>query len=78
MFDTEQKSRTLFASEHWSLRCWEIKKCVRPQAMPPIDASLGGRVYPVVGLPPNCTRTCESIQLPSSPAIESARCFRNL
>jgi hypothetical protein len=49
-----------------------------PGPMPPIVASLGGRVYPVVGPPPNCTRTCESIRLPSSPAIESARCFRNL
>ena len=77
MFDTEQKSRVFFASEHKSLRCSEIKKCVRPQAMPPIDASLGGRAYPAVGPPPNCTRTRESIQLPSSPVIESARSFRN-
>ena len=49
-----------------------------PGPMPPIVASLGGRVYPVVGPPPNCTKTCESNRLPSSPAIESARCFRNI
>src|ERR1700722_3757303 len=47
------------------------------RSMRPINASLGGRVYPVVG-PPNCTRTCDAIQLPRSPAIESARCFRSL
>jgi outer membrane protein TolC len=41
-------------------------------------SALHGRVYPVVGPPPNCTKICESIRLPSSPAIESARCFRNV
>jgi hypothetical protein len=49
-----------------------------PGPMPPIVANAGGPVYSVVRPPPNCTKTCESNRLPSSPAIESARCFRNL
>jgi hypothetical protein len=35
-------------------------------------------VYPVAGLPPKGAKSFASFRLPSSPAIESARCFFNL